>query len=63
MIQKLIDEIEGLAVFGKTKITDLVLQRHNTQNDGRHLLVKRIEEGKSTFRDLFKAIDNVVNSI
>jgi hypothetical protein len=27
MIEKLIDEVESFGVFGKTKITDLVLQK------------------------------------
>jgi hypothetical protein len=32
MLEKIIDEDESFGVFGKTKITDLVLQKQNTQD-------------------------------
>lgn len=61
MIEKLIEEIESFGVFGKTKITDLVLQKQNIQDDEMLLIVKSIQEGKATSKDLFKAIDYEVN--
>lgn len=57
-VEKVIKEIQDLGVFGKTKLTDLVLQKQTTQDDEMQLIIKRISEGKASSRDLFKAIDN-----
>lgn len=53
----------ALGVFGKTKLTDLVLQQPSNLDDQMQAIVQKIEQGKASPKDLFKAIDNEVNNL
>ena len=61
-ISKLVEEVKSLGVFGNTKISDVVLPaQQNKSDDEMNNIMKRIQEGKATSKDLFKAIDDEVN--
>lgn len=40
-IKKLIDEIANLGVFGKTSVTDLVIQKTNNRNEDEFAIISK----------------------
>ena len=62
-LQKLISEVNSFGVFGQTKSNDIVNSKGSRRGDDEMVqIMRKINEGKASSRDLFKAIDDEVNS-